>query len=307
MSSSRGAHKGLFIDGVWHCDCSPRLPTVHLQTSKPGPNHGRWFRTCNKPPREQCKFFLWDDDARTREDEAVANTAAILTSGHKRKRSVSGNLDKYHSSKAPDDHDLGEAMSHLETPGKAAKTTTFSTPATRRSNLPWDESQSSDTAVFGLQTPHTGRKAKGDPFISRPSAAASPFPSSAASQESIRRVATSYSTPYTSIDETPKTSRFKNSMDRDLVGDVFGLLQDSKVGLPVHTEEELRALLTRHAKRTEGFKRARDVTRLAVKAKDAKITEFTYRIGTLEAELEAEKAMVTHLQWEAQNQTSDID
>lgn len=23
-------------------DCSPRLPTVHLQTSKPGPNHGRW-------------------------------------------------------------------------------------------------------------------------------------------------------------------------------------------------------------------------------------------------------------------------
>ncbi|EUC36699.1 hypothetical protein COCCADRAFT_87671 [Bipolaris zeicola 26-R-13] len=307
MSSSRGARKGLFVHGVWHCDCSPRLPSVHLQTSKPGPNHGRWFRTCNKPPQEQCKFFLWDDDARTREDEAVANTAATLTSEHKRKRSVSGNLDKYRPSKAQDGHDPGEAMSHLETPGKAAKTTIFSTPASKRSGLPWDEDQTNDTAVYGLQTPHTGRKAQGDLFIARPSAAASPFPSSAASQESNRRVATPYSTPYTSIDETPKTSRFKNPMDQDLVGDVFSLLQESNIVLPVHAEEELKTLLIRHVKRTEGFKRARDVTRLAVKAKDAKITEFTYRIGTLEAELEAEKAMVTHLQWEAQNQTSDFD
>jgi hypothetical protein len=41
------------------------------------------------------------------------------------------------------------------------------------------------------------------------------------------------------------------------------------------------------------------------KAKDAKITELTYRINTLEANLEAEKALVKHLQWEAENGSLD--
>ncbi|EMD66909.1 hypothetical protein COCSADRAFT_351494 [Bipolaris sorokiniana ND90Pr] len=317
MSSSRGACKELFIHGVWHCMMADTQATqgclLTASTNlKTGPESWEMvydilfipespalnpIRTCNKLPQEQCKFFLWDDDACTREDEVVANTAATLTPGHKRKRSVSGNLDKHRLSKAPDDHDPGEAMSHLETPGKAAKITIFSTLVTK-----------SDTAVYGLQTPHTGRKAQEDPFNSRPpTTAASPFPSSATSQESIRRVATPYSTPCTSIHETPNTSRSKNSMDQDLVGGVFDLLQQSNIVLPGHIEEELRTLLIRHVKRTEGFKRARDATRLAIKAKDAKITEFTYRIGALEAELEAEKAMVTHLQWEAQNHTSDLD
>lgn len=47
--------------------------------------------------------------------------------------------------------------------------------------------------------------------------------------------------------------------------------------------------------------------RATVKAKDARIAELTYRIGTLEAELEAEKAMVKHLEWEAQSDASGFD
>jgi hypothetical protein len=196
----------------------------------------------------------------------------------------------------------------MDMPSKAAKMTKSSTPATKRRNLPWDGDQSSSMAGYGLQTPQTERKIQGKQLDQRLATAGdSPFPSSAASQHSTHQVATPYSTPYTYFDGTPNPSQSKSVVDQDLVGGVFGLLQESSIRLPDHTEQKLRALLTRHAKRTEGFKRARDVIRLTVKAREAKIAEFTYRISTLEAELEAEKAMVEHLQWEARNQTSDFD
>lgn len=33
---------GLFTNGGWHCDCSPRERAVHFETKKAGVNHGRW-------------------------------------------------------------------------------------------------------------------------------------------------------------------------------------------------------------------------------------------------------------------------
>lgn len=36
--------KGLFTDGVWHCNCEPRLPAQHFQTQNGGKNHGRWCK-----------------------------------------------------------------------------------------------------------------------------------------------------------------------------------------------------------------------------------------------------------------------
>lgn len=77
------------------------------------------------------------------------------------------------------------------------------------------------------------------------------------------------------------------------------MLQEGSVRLAADTQAGLKDLLSKHAKSAEGFRRGRDVIRSTVKAKDAKITELTYRVSTLEAELEAEKAMMKHLQWEA--------
>jgi hypothetical protein len=88
------------------------------------------------------------------------------------------------------------------------------------------------------------------------------------------------------------------------VRDVFDLLQDNHVRLTAGTQVDLKDLLSRHTKNVEGLRRGRDVSRSAIKAKEAKITELTYRVSTLEAELEAEKAMVKHLQWEAGSQDS---
>ncbi|KAH0563017.1 hypothetical protein GP486_002424, partial [Trichoglossum hirsutum] len=34
--------KGMVIDGVWMCNCQPRLPVERLQTRKEGVNRGRW-------------------------------------------------------------------------------------------------------------------------------------------------------------------------------------------------------------------------------------------------------------------------
>ncbi|KAI9759179.1 MAG: hypothetical protein M4579_002552 [Chaenotheca gracillima] len=62
--------KGLFDNGIWHCNCTPRMPAEHFQTKNGGKNHGRWFYTCQNTPN-RCGFFLWDDDAKLREESAV--------------------------------------------------------------------------------------------------------------------------------------------------------------------------------------------------------------------------------------------
>lgn len=67
--------RGRFIDGVWHCDCDPRLPADHFQTKNGGVNHGRWFYTCQKPQGKRCKFFLWDDDAQIREKHTLLSNS----------------------------------------------------------------------------------------------------------------------------------------------------------------------------------------------------------------------------------------
>lgn len=67
--------KGLFSDGIWQCNCDPRLPAQHFQTKNGGKNHGRWFYTCQKAQPKRCDFFLWDDEAKAREAAAVLNNS----------------------------------------------------------------------------------------------------------------------------------------------------------------------------------------------------------------------------------------
>ena len=50
--------KGLFADGIWQCNCDPRLSAQHFQTKNGGKNHGRWCRFAPvgrvKGERSQC-------------------------------------------------------------------------------------------------------------------------------------------------------------------------------------------------------------------------------------------------------------
>ena len=87
--------KGLFSDGIWQCNCDPRLPAQHFQTKNGGKNHGRWCKqtwpcqldlipadnelhtvyTCQKAQPKRCDFFLWEDEAKSREAAAVLNNS----------------------------------------------------------------------------------------------------------------------------------------------------------------------------------------------------------------------------------------
>ena len=104
-------------------------------------------------------------------------------------------------------------------------------------------------------------------------------------------------TPSSSPNETPTPARFKNVLEHDLVRDALGVLREANVELSDRTRRDLTAVLSRHATIAEGVKKGRDVARASITAKTAKATELTYRVSTLEAELEAEKAKVSHLQW----------
>merc|ERR1711915_155335 len=71
-TSSRGGRGGgVFADGIWQCNCTPRLPAEHFKVKKEGKNQGRWFYTCQQQQEKRCDFFLWDEDAKPREEAAV--------------------------------------------------------------------------------------------------------------------------------------------------------------------------------------------------------------------------------------------
>ncbi|KAH7408238.1 hypothetical protein DE146DRAFT_675321 [Phaeosphaeria sp. MPI-PUGE-AT-0046c] len=322
-----GPPRGLFVNGVWHCDCNPRQPAVHFETKKEGPNKGKWFRTCQKQNNDKtrCKFFLWDTDAHPREAAALSSnartepghyepttpsrqrpsppppyTTGADAAGSSRKRThATIDLEDEYGLDQTDDafnHELENVLTAVETPHKAVKTSEYATPATTRRKLPWQMDQPGARNVTGLQTPQTDKGAPLDPFNTRLATSSEALTPSRTKDMNDEKDSTPMSV---SSIETPTPSRFRNIAPDDLVRDVFDLLREGNIRLEAETQHGLKDLLSKHAKSAEGFRRGRDVIRSTVKAKDAKITELTYRITTLEAELEAEKAMIKHLQWEA--------
>ncbi|KAH6638285.1 hypothetical protein C7974DRAFT_411721 [Boeremia exigua] len=316
--------RGLFVDGVWHCDCTPQQPANHFEVKKQGPNQGRWCKrqdaasTCQKQPddKSRCKFFLWDSDAHPREAAALANNSRTESShtkipskrpasppppytigsesregARKRERAHSIDLDDEFGFKASDEAFEDDLLTTVDTPRKAARTSTLVTPSTRRT-LPWNVDHSN-----GIQMPQTATSPRAGPSSSNSRECVPPSSQTAGTPH---RIATPSSSPY----EMPRPSRSKYMGSEDLAHEVSTLLQNARIKLDVPAENDLMFLLTKHMKATEGLKRGRDVARSTIKARDAKVTELSYRINTLEAELEAEKALVRHLQWEIETEDS---
>jgi hypothetical protein len=184
-------------------------------------------------------------------------------------------------------------MQRVETPCKAVKTSEFSTPPTRR-RLPWQMDKTETLGTYGLQTPQTGHRTPNNPFA--PGLATPQF-------DPLGTPSRHQSATPSSSAETPTPQRFKNIDEDDLVRDVFGFLQIHGVQLSPTTGTDLTTLLAKHSRAAEGYKRGREVSRKIIVAKEAKVTELTYRIATLEAELEAERATVEYLQQEEDPQS----
>lgn len=78
-----------------------------------------------------------------------------------------------------------------------------------------------------------------------------------------------------------------------LVSEVLQMLKPANISATV--EHDLVELLQRYELRTQGIVKGRDITRLAVQAKEKKIAELQAKITGLEADRETTKTVIAHL------------
>ncbi|KEF63367.1 uncharacterized protein A1O9_01344 [Exophiala aquamarina CBS 119918] len=327
LQSRRTTKRGAFVDAIWQCDCNPRLPADKFQVKNGGKNHGRWCMclylpidpllilvlqvyTCQKPQHKRCGFFLWSDDAKVREEAAVltnsrseyppfpqtprkANTvtAAGPPTPETNKRPIdihgrisgpekelaTANNDESFGWSSSDDEGLLRAEQELlldqtlfETPHKVARTTALSSPG-KRTYRDMD-TKSGDREQWPLSddvfaTPTTSRLSSSIGLFSPSST-----PARYISQPNARESAAEPST-----------------LAVDALKILHGVSLSSKV------EKNLIDLLDKHDLRTQGIVRGRDITRLAVQAKETKIAELQARITTLEEERETNRTVISLL------------
>ncbi|KIX93114.1 uncharacterized protein Z520_11171 [Fonsecaea multimorphosa CBS 102226] len=300
--NGRTAKRGAFLNGVWHCDCEPRMPADKFQVKNGGKNHGRWFYTCQKPQHKRCKFFLWNDDAKVREEAAVLsnsrtepNLPAPLTPQKKdpnalpltpqtrqdvrnrRDTKEPANIkhDESFDWSSSNDEELLKAeqdileKSPFQTPKKAPRTESLTSPGKRKfvqaaaQSATADETWPLSDDVF--TTPSTTHPSKSSGLLS---------PSSTPANRATQHV----------LPETEPSTLASEALD---------ILRGSRIDPEV--EKELVDLLNRHDLRTQGIIKGRDITRLAVQAKEKKIAELQARIAALEAEKETNKRVISHL------------
>ncbi len=70
------------------------------------------------------------------------------------------------------------------------------------------------------------------------------------------------------------------------------MLKDQQIEEEVTSN--LKELLNRHALKISGISKGRDITRVALKAKDAKIVELQQKINALETERDLDKRILRH-------------
>ena len=294
----RTSKRGAFVDGIWQCDCEPRQPADKFQTKNGGKNHGRWFYTCQKPQPKRCSFFLWADEAKVREESAVLRNSrsepiappqtprkqqpivqpptpdtrskpappvfspATPTSKQKSQISESTVDDTFDWSSSADE-DLASALDTYETPRKTPRTAVLTSPG-KRNHSAIAISQEDD--VFA--TPSTSHKSTGTGLLS-PTATPSRPPAF-----TTHNLATSSDT---------------------VCSQVLHLLQSHNVCLPTTTTTALTSLLSTFELQRAGIAKGREISRLAVQAKDRKIADLQSRIAGLEQERETMKTVVAHL------------
>lgn len=311
--NGRTSKRGLFSSGVWHCDCENRMPADKFQTKKAGKNHGRWFYTCQKSQTNRCGFFLWEDEAKVREEGAVLSNsrseptspqtprrtapptrqaklggaAQIVTpvSPTKNKQSLQleafppasnngGHDDGEWGSDTVDDDALVNALDEFETPRKAARTETITSPSKR------EASNRSDASSVTLPLHDTAD----DDVFTTPSTTKRPYLETQKSGLPSPLI-TPCQPPHAHPPFTPDTSSLTSSALHIL----------APISLPPTIQDQLVELLNRHELRTTGIAKGRDITRLAVQAKERRIADLEARIKGLEQEKETMRSVVQHL------------
>lgn len=301
--------KGAFIEGIWHCECNPRLPAEKFQTKNGGQNHGRWFLCCQKGKPKACGFFLWADEAKLREEGAVlsnsrseprakpainmpqtpkkpvATTQAPTpdTRGHKRfgsSQTIDFEQEESFDWPPSDDEALAEvaaqattapAALQFETPRKVAKTSGDAPPGKRTHTK-----MLNDSTMVALQN-------AGDIFTT-PATSVKPTKSMLGSPSPTPAQGRSQAGQSAGVSEPSS-----------LAQEALNILRKNPVPLLPSVERELIDLLDKHDLRTQGIVKGREITRLAVTAREKRVVELQNRITGLEMEKETQRQVIGHL------------
>lgn len=315
--SGMTSKRGLFGNGMWHCDCEPRLPAEKFQVKNGGKNHGRWFYTCQKPQLKRCPFFLWSDDAKVREEGAILSNSRNeprtpytpmrqlrLQSGTPRSRTQSEQKSKAQriiEAEQPEDEfewdsDIDEVAAQVAeqveqelSPRKTARTNTQTSPGKRIRREMEDISQATiDQQPDGCDTDSWPERQK-DTILT---------PSTTSEID-----VTNLLTPNTTSDARRTlfiTSNQKPRCERPgpLAIAVLSLLSPVAVHISGDLEAQLVGLLNQYALKARGIERGRDVVRAALQTKERKTAELSARIVALENECENYKTVIASLRSE---------
>ena len=216
-----------------------------------------------------------------------------------------------------DDEDLFGSMTEREeaelarvadaaapvTPHKAQKTGVYATPATStKRTLPW------------LVQPMTSTKAntKSGNLFETPSRIVYDLSqTSTCTLDHETQPETPTNLGITKESSTTPKNRYKDALINpadsasSLTSEALATLSSTKI--PPQTLSNLRGILSKHDLRTQGVIKGRDISRLALKAKDAKIAELQSKIASMEAEREVDRAIVRKLKWEADHGGQSMD
>ncbi|KAF2085647.1 hypothetical protein K490DRAFT_4970, partial [Saccharata proteae CBS 121410] len=269
-------------------DCNPRVPANHFKVKKAGPNQGKWFYSCQQQPDDKrCGFFLWQEDAEVRE------RAAVLANSR----------------------DEPDAAAQQSPPKRPSPPPAYQAlPSNNGKRKLQSEADGDDEDEFGWPTNGAVQQQ-----ITRTLDSGSLMPPPITPRKAIKTNA--FATPSrsglltpashhtgnlenTSQANTPTPSRFlgtpsgESEASASLVAEVMNFLGKQNCVLGRENEDGLRQLLKRHVARSEGIARGREMTRLALKEKDAKINYLQARIETLEAEIETRNAVIQNANWQ---------
>jgi LysM repeat protein len=366
--------KGVFADGIWNCECKPRLPAEHFKVKKETKNKGRWFYTCQNQAEKRCDFFLWHEDAKLREEGAVLNnsrsepqhrqvsnaqdgwaagrtrtgifanidpTATKAThesvgdddattdegspppayssqqAGSKRKAEAAdlNQEDDYDDELLPwpltgqEEQDLVAAADSRalppETPRKAVKTGIYATPVTtvqKMRTLPWLQQPYKPASVPRTPSLVTDQQKEYMDSPSKPPTKALPPITEQAYGPTPTLQA---STPKTQSKSPSPPNRHRDALanpadkSSSLTNEALATLAGTSI--PPSVLSNLRGILSKHDLKSQGIAKGRDISRLALKAKEAKIMELQARIASFKAEREVDRSVIRSLRLEDKN------
>ena len=282
--------------------------------------------TCQASRPRSCGFFLWEEDAKPREAAAVLSNCRSEPEYTAQTPTKSPGIR--HRSKSP--RDRSRTATPDPVPPQIASRASCSNAQTSwsvtadegKDSFEWPSSdedalfKAADRAVtVTMLPPETPRKVVRTDIFSSPgkrryeemetAAAAWPTPATddifqtpATGMRGKDLFSTASAAGLLSPAETPTPIRFRDAGaggsadDPELVRDVIDKLRQNSVHMGPTAMKAVKSVLNTHVLKAQGIAKGRDISRLAIKSKDARIAELQARVAALEAECEQHKAVI---------------